>query len=68
MLAGTEDLYTVYYEEQLKALTNARSVTGRLFTEEECAGHHCQIGNVQLVLETIENWIERMTDGKEGNS
>ena len=68
VLAGTEDLYTVYYEEQLKALTNARSVTGRLFTEEECAGHHCQIGNVQLVLETIENWIERMTDGKEGNS
>ena len=68
VLAGTEDLYTVYYEEQLRALTNARSVTGRLFTEEECASHHCQIGNVQLVLDTIEDWIERTTDGKETDS
>ena len=68
VLAGTDDLYTIYYEEQLKALTNARSVTGRLFTEEECASHHCQIGNLQLALETIENWIERTTDGKKSNS
>lgn len=65
VLAGAEDLYTVFYDEQLKALTNARSVTGRLFTEAECASHHCQIGNVQLVLDTIENWIERTTDGQE---
>ena len=64
VLAGTEDLYTIYYEEQLRALTNARSVTGRLFTAEEQASHHCQIGNLQLVLETIENWIEKVTDGK----
>ncbi len=65
VLAGTEDLYTIYYEEQLRALTNARTVTGRLFTEDEHAGHHCQIGNVPLVLDTIESWIERTTDGKE---
>ena len=68
VLAGTDDLYTIYYEEQLKALTNARSVTGRLFTREECAAHHCQIGNVQLVLDTIENWIREKTDGKKTNS
>ena len=64
VLAGTEDLYTIYYEEQLRALTNARSVTGRLFTEEEQASHHCQIGNLQLVLKTIVNWIEKVSDGK----
>ena len=68
VLAGTDDLYTIYYEEQLKALKNARSVTGRLFTEEECASHHCQIGNLQLVLDTIENWIEGVTNGKESCS
>ena len=68
VLAGTEDLYTIYYEDQLKALTHARSVEGRLFTEEESAGHHCQIGNLQLVLDTIENWIERKTDGKKSDS
>ncbi len=63
VLAGTGDLYTIYYEDQLKALTNARSVTGRLFTEAECADHHCQIGNLKLALETIEGWIESKTNG-----
>ncbi len=64
VLAGKSDLYTIYYEDQLKALTNARSVTGRLFTEEECADHHCQIGNLQLALRTVTDWIEEKTDGK----
>ena len=68
VLAGSEDLYTIYYEDQLKALTNARSVTGRLFTKEECAGHHCQIGNLQLVLDTITDWIEAKTDGEKTGS
>ena len=54
--------------EELNALKNARSVTGRLFTEAECASHHCQIGNLQLVLDTIENWIERVSNGKESDS
>ncbi|MBQ5311479.1 MAG: hypothetical protein ILP19_05505 [Oscillospiraceae bacterium] len=57
VLAGTSDLYTIYYDEQIKALTNARSVTGRLFTEEESADHHCQIGNIPLLLTTITDWI-----------
>ena len=68
VLAGSEDLYTIYYEDQLKALTNARSVTGRLFTKEECAGHHCQIGNLQLALDTITEWIEAKTNGEETGS
>ena len=64
VLAGSDDLYTIYYEDQLKALKNARSATGRLFTEEESAGHHCQIGNIQLVLDVIVNWIKEKTDGQ----
>lgn len=64
VLAGSEDLYTIYYADQLKALTNARSVTGRLFTEQETAGHHCQIGNLPLLLETIAEWTERKSHGK----
>ena len=40
VLAGESDIYTVYFDEQLKALTNARSVTGRLFTKSESADHH----------------------------
>ena len=65
VLAGESDLYTVFYEEQLKALTNAKSVTGRLFTKEEHADHHCQIGNIGLLIQTISRWIEEKTNGEE---
>lgn len=60
ILAGAEDLYTIYFEKQIKALTNAKSVDGRIFTEEENASHHCQIGNVQLALDYIVDWIDRV--------
>ena len=63
VLAGERDLYTVYYKDQLDALVNARSVTGRLFTSDEYADHHCQVGNLGLVLETITDWIEEKTNG-----
>lgn len=59
VLAGEKDLYTVFYKDQIKALTNACSVEGRLFTEKESADHHCQIGNIKLVLDVITEWIER---------
>ena len=64
VLAGEGDIYTVFYEEQLKALKNARSVTGRLFTKEECADHHCQVGNMGLLLQTIIDWIEEKSNGE----
>lgn len=64
VLAGESDIYTRFYQEQLDALSNARSVTGRLFTKEEHADHHCQIGNMGLLLETISNWIEEKTNGQ----
>ena len=64
VLAGEGDIYTVFYDEQIKALTNAKSVTGRLFTKEECADHHCQVGNMGLLLKTIIDWIEEKTNGQ----
>ena len=64
VLAGEGDIYTVFYDEQIKALKNARSVTGRLFTKEECADHHCQVGNMGLLLKTIVDWIEEKSDGE----
>ena len=63
VLAGESDLYTVYFDEQIKALVNAKSVTGRLFTKEECADHHCQIGNMGLLLQTILEWTEEKING-----
>ncbi len=65
VLAGADDLYTIFYDEQIKVLTNARSVTGRLFTSEENASHHCQVGNIPLLLRTMTEWIDEKSD-KEG--
>ena len=43
---------------QLKALVNARSVSGRMFTEQEQAQNHCQIGNLKLAMDTMLEWID----------
>lgn len=43
--------------KQKAALTNARSITPRIFTAEEHADQHCQMGNLNLVLDEIEDWL-----------
>jgi hypothetical protein len=45
------------YEKNRQGLTSARSVTGRVFTAEEQAQNHCQVGNVKLALDVIRDWI-----------
>lgn len=62
VLAGASDIYTVFLKEQETALTKAKSVTTRLFTKEEHADHHCQMGNVKLVLDVMINWIEEVSE------
>ena len=44
-------------------LTNARSITARLFTRGESAQNHCQSGNQGLALKTIVNWLDGMPPG-----
>lgn len=46
-------------KKQEKALTNARSITTRIFTKEEHADQHCQIGNIGLVLKVMLEWIKQ---------
>ena len=43
---------------QIKALTNAESVAARVFTKQEQAHNHCQIGNTGLALDVMVKWIE----------
>jgi alpha-beta hydrolase superfamily lysophospholipase len=59
ILTGREDHLIPFkmHDMQLKALTNARSVTGRVFTKEENAQNHCQIGNIGLALDVMIKWI-----------
>lgn len=46
------------YSKEIEVLTNAKSVTFRLFTEKEQASDHCQCGNTKLALDTILSWLD----------
>jgi len=60
ILTGKEDHLIPFkmHDMQIRALTNARSVTGRVFTKEEHAQNHCQNGNIGLALQVMLQWIE----------
>jgi pimeloyl-ACP methyl ester carboxylesterase len=60
IMAGTEDHFVPMeqFYKQLKLLTGAKSVTGRIFTERERAQSHCQIGNLGLAAMYMLGWIE----------
>jgi len=60
ILTGREDHFIPFkmHRMQVGALTNAKSVAGRVFTREEQAQNHCQIGNVGLALTVMTDWLE----------
>jgi pimeloyl-ACP methyl ester carboxylesterase len=60
LLAGADDHYVPLSQlgRQARNLTNARSVTTRLFTAAEQAGNHCQLGNIAAVSRLIDTWLE----------
>jgi pimeloyl-ACP methyl ester carboxylesterase len=60
LMAGSEDHYVPVEQlyQQIKMLSNARSITARLFTTSESAQNHCQVGNYGLALMTIVNWLD----------
>lgn len=59
VLAGEDDVASPIhlYPKYVKALTSARSVTGRVFTQKEHAAAHNQLGNIQLALDVILVWV-----------
>jgi len=62
LMGGQEDHYIPLHQffDQGRLLTNARSLTSRLFTRKETAQNHCQLGNVGLSVEVIVDWAEQM--------
>ena len=62
LLAGSEDHFVPIeqWHQQIRILTNARSITARLFTRSERAQNHCQVGNYRVALMTIVNWLDAM--------
>jgi pimeloyl-ACP methyl ester carboxylesterase len=69
LLAGAQDHYVPVrqFAQQIDLLTNARSVTGRLFTRSEQAQNHVQVGNLRLSLDIILRWLEGL-DSHPGNA
>jgi len=63
LLGGEGDAFQppVLLKKQKDALINAKSVSERIFTREESAAEHCQIGNIGIALETMLSWIETGT-------
>ncbi len=59
LLAGAEDHYvpTRQLTDQIATLTSARSVTARLFTRDEQAHNHCQVGNIALSVQVMLDWL-----------
>lgn len=63
LMAAQEDHYIPLNQlfEQNKYLTNARSLTTRIFTRKENAQNHCHVGNIGISIEVILNWIEQIS-------
>jgi len=66
LLAGNADHYMPieHFHRQARALRNVRSFTGRIFTAEESAHTHCQIGNLGLALRVMLDWVDERTESR----
>ena len=66
ILASRDDHFIPFrlHQQQLRRLSAARSVTDRVFSREDQAQNHCQIGNTGLVLQVMKEWIDTKTTGK----
>ena len=67
ILTGSEDHFIPLkmHDMQVKALVNAKSVTDRVFTREDQAQNHCQIGNIGLALNFMAEWLEKKAPPEE---
>ena len=64
IIAGSKD-HLVPTEQlwlQASALTQAHSISVRMFTEFENAAEHCQVANTQVALDEIYRWLEALRE------
>jgi pimeloyl-ACP methyl ester carboxylesterase len=62
LLAGARDHYVPLSQlwDQIRLLSNARSIAARIFTEQEQAQAHCQVGNLPLAIGAISDWAHKI--------
>jgi len=60
ILTGRNDHFIPFraHKMQVDALTNAKSITAKVFTKETQAHNHCQVGNIGLALDIMTKWIK----------
>lgn len=46
------------HAKQVQLLSNAASLTDRVFTRDEHAQNHCQVGNIPLMLDVVCEWLK----------
>jgi len=63
ILTGRNDHFIPFraHKMQVDALTNAKSVSAKVFRKETHAHNHCQIGNMGLALNIMVKWIKEKT-------
>jgi hypothetical protein len=47
----------------MNGIKNARTLEGKMFTEQEGGAEHCQIGNHELAIDYIVQWMNRSRIG-----
>lgn len=65
--SGRHDHYVPIkmHKKQVALLTNAKSLEEKIFTKQEQADNHCQVGNLGLMLQDVTNWLTMKTgDGR----
>jgi pimeloyl-ACP methyl ester carboxylesterase len=59
LMCGEHDAFQppILTRAQARALTGARSVAVRIFSEREHADQHCQMGNLDLACDVVTRWL-----------
>ena len=61
LLAGEKDHYIPknHFSILMNGIKNANSLTGKMFTENEGGAEHCQVGNHEIAVDFILNWLNK---------
>jgi len=64
LMAGAADHYVTGSQltDQIAGLRRARSITARVFTHDERAENHCQVGNIGLSVRVMLDWLAGLDD------
>ena len=64
LLGSNEDHFIPIklYKKVIDALPNVSSLTYKMYTKKDSAENHCNVGNTELILDDITDWISKMKE------